>query len=228
MASEQLKPILILDVGNVLFTVNMDYLYDELVELGLFRDKHVAYQYSKQIEHLQNIGAIDYLNAIVNHNVFNNHKKKIVNVIYNEAVKLWMSDECMKPNKVILDYVYKLLQDDRIGGVAIASNMGFDHKDKVIRSHSLFSHDKVLCHFSCDVGAVKPQYLYWHTLSERIKKKFVNVYNNSFVYVDDRYDFLQGANSFINENNLKNCTLLIYNSSMHSQEKFCDLIETNL
>ena len=196
MASEQLKPILILDVGNVLFTVNMDYLYDELVELGLFRDKHVAYQYSKQIEHLQNIGAIDYLNAIVNHNVFNNHKKKIVNVIYN--------------------------------GVAIASNMGFDHKDKVIRSHSLFSHDKVLCHFSCDVGAVKPQYLYWHTLSERIKKKFVNVYNNSFVYVDDRYDFLQGANSFINENNLKNCTLLIYNSSMHSQEKFCDLIETNL
>jgi len=218
----QKKPILLLDIGNVLFTVNMDYVYSKLVESQLFDSTSQAFCYMKAIEQIQNLGIASFDTAMLYQYTFNNISKFSDLHTVNS---IWLSDEAIIPNKVILDYVESLVQDKKITGVVIASNMGIEHKQKIIKSHQLFENDCVMRHFSSDIGSVKPQYNYWQTLHQRIINKFDFDISDSLIYVDDRVDFLQGAISYFNEIKCNSLCTYQYDSSQTAEKEFSIKIE---
>jgi hypothetical protein len=208
----------ILDMGNVLVSVDMDSFFKELVNIGLFQTTDQALRFCIQIENLQNLGIINFYNAIASHSTFScncgnfpagRYKEALQteDKIFSKARDLWLSSVVWKPNTEILNWLLDKLNDQTFDGIVIASNMGIDHYN-ITMKHALFKHPKTIKCISFQMGAIKPQYLFWKIVMEKVsnyvtKQKIVNLYSNEsthctindcvFLYVDDRIDYIEGA-----------------------------------
>lgn len=166
-----------LDIGNVLVDVNLSIFVDSLNYHLENISGPVSYKHSldflNELQPLQDLG----LNSVKTH--LANIYPELNSAIIYSLQKDW--DNTIRVNQQMVNFIEKL----KFAGVKIAllSNIGFEHKERLRQIWpALF--EGTIQHFSCDVGARKPQKLYFQS--------FLEDYNEfkAALYLDDREENL--------------------------------------
>ena len=95
------------------------------------------------------------------------------------------------PVKPILDYVYSLHK--RGHKISILSNIGIDHKEFLLKEVPELKEYHL--HLSCDVGAMKPQKIYYQSFLKDRPDRFMLSYipTKPFFFFDDRQENIDAA-----------------------------------
>lgn len=167
-------PYLALDVGNVLCNVN----FSELIKI-LWRDHNIdaddAAIFLSRIQPFQDLGHTSMLNE------FNYHFRiRPENSV--DLMRAWY--ESITPHEPSVRWLRKFLEQGV--EIAILSNIGLEHYSNLPR---LIPEIMKCLHFmSCDVGARKPNILYYKTFLD-LHPEFKNA-----IYIDDRPENLNAGN----------------------------------
>lgn len=162
---------LAVDIGNVLCDVNFNEFIKELHDKNGFSEFEVWEMLEKVQPHhdlsIIKLGA--YLKAEYGVDID----------LYPNIMQAW--NDSISPNKTSIRYLSAML--DAGVKVALLSNMGYEHR-KIIKEVIGPAFDRCAQHISCDVGARKPQLLYYQS--------FLIAYPEfrGCVYVDDRSENL--------------------------------------
>ena len=168
---------LALDIGNVLFHVNVNKFVDRFNEVT--GETH-GMAFLEGIQAGQDIGLYNMRQAVARfYPGISEEKLDLLSLAWNDTAV---------SSGNILWYVSGLI--DAGWEVALLSNIGFDHK--IVISNLLPSNfDRTIKHFSCDVGARKPSQLFY--LSFCIKHPdWINS-----LFLDDREENISSANDFL-------------------------------
>jgi FMN phosphatase YigB (HAD superfamily) len=109
--------------------------------------------------------------------------------IKQELNKCWQ--DTVTPVKPILDYIYKLHKKGH--RISILSNIGLDHKELLLKQVPELKEYHL--HLSCDVGAMKPQKVYYQSFLMDRPDRFSLSYipTKPFFFFDDRQENIDGA-----------------------------------
>jgi len=226
-------PIIIFDLGNVLVDVNISNIHKACEDLGFTDGTFDMLNFNHCIDGLCNFGIMDVLPAI---DMIYGHKRgtTISAEEYDakkiELRKVWCSEECVTPNKEIIDYFWSLLYkstkcnfEDKIFFM-FASNLGKDHHNYIKKFHLCFRHKHVSKVLSYEVGSVKPQALFFKVLKDEILSlKTLEGRDLSILYIDDRPENLSAFEKHINFCNVE---CFNYNSNWDAQSKAVEKIHS--
>ena len=229
----KVKPVLMLDVGNVLVTVDIESIYNAVKDYGFVSNKENGISFIHAIDNLFNLGIMD-MDACIDL-YFRGIKKTIGKLSYIEnkikLVEHWCSNKCVVLNKEIVDYCFKLLQSDKVN-LMLASNMGVDHHRYIRTIHPFFTDEKLLKLHSFEVGAVKPKYLFFKAASDMISN--IDTYYASpadiavrkILYIDDKKENLLGAQKYITEfQHYRGFRTFQFDSAKHKPQLFIDTVQ---
>ena len=185
-----------LDIGNVIFHINekgfLDHL-DELYKLNLINDplgkatnpKNInSLWFMKHSQALVDLGLSSIKDELLDH-----YDWQLEN-----SLSIW--DSILTPCYETINFINDLIKNRF--NIALVSNIGYEHA-KLIRntlsyllkcSYSDNGMDGIITHFSCEVGARKPQKLYYQSFL-MLHPEFEECY-----FVDDRQENLDAAGEF--------------------------------
>jgi len=167
--------MLALDIGNVLCDIDLRPFVNKMVAFtGLDNNQIIDWICSIQSGH-----------DIGHNNIHREFKSKFYLEPYQIESVMWSWQEVLKPNLYSIERVKNLITTNGID-VALLSNMGTEHRSTIDQHLSeIFYFCKH--HISCDIGARKPQKIYFQSFLME---------NPSFsgsVYVDDRQENLEAG-----------------------------------
>lgn len=169
------------DVGNVLTTVDFDGFLNVLSK-SLNISLSEAMHFLERTQKSHDLGLSKIKDELIDH-----FKIKSETLI-DEIIKNWLSS--MVPDECMMQVIAKLINNYDVK-VAILSNVGDEHVsiiDDMLKKYGV--EDKVVKHYSCQVGARKPSKLYYQSfLMENPEFK-------GCLYLDDLHDNLKSAKSF--------------------------------
>jgi len=175
----------LLDVGNVLVTVNMSAVYHEALRLGLAKSEYEAKKLLDYCDSFLNLGMMDMETFLFGH--FNSvHLSGGELVSSLRAFKdFWVDGNWISLNTEILDYLLDNVY--QFDDIALVSNIGFDHYKVIHEMHPFFKHEHVSWFASCEVGAQKPSKIYYDLLMRGADEEA------TYLFVDDREINLKAA-----------------------------------
>ena len=140
-----------LDIGEVIFHVNLMPFYDELNKHG------INYEYSARFlefyEQPLNVGLYTLEQCMDFH--FGTFK---MDAARHSILKAW--DKCLTPNTGMFNFIENL-KDNGVK-IALLSNIGYEHAT-YLRTHYSELLNGCIQHFSFEVGAAKPHMLYFQS-----------------------------------------------------------------
>jgi len=191
--------IIILDIGNVLVSVDMGAIHDAAVDCGFVNSTHEGKTFMKGIENICNFGMMDMSSAI---DMFWGYKRELTmgaekyDKVKQHLIDFWCSSRCVSLNKNIVEFCNKILHMPDTY-MMLASNMGVDHYNYINSLHPFFTDKKLFSVHSFKVGAVKPQDVFFSYVEKKIDKIWVEaccvndiVTKQNVLYVDDRIENL--------------------------------------
>jgi FMN phosphatase YigB (HAD superfamily) len=143
-----------LDVGNVLVHADFSGFVSKLSKTFNLTIAEATY-FMNRNQKLHDLGLTKMRDEL------GDHFKVRSEPLMEELVKDW--NEVIVANKSVLDMLNKLILQQDLK-VALLSNVGLEHREKmkeVLQWGNFFGN--CITHFSCDVGARKPQMVYYHT-----------------------------------------------------------------
>jgi FMN phosphatase YigB (HAD superfamily) len=146
-----------LDVGNVLVHANFTDFIKKLSKQFNLSMAEATY-FMNRNQKLHDLGLTKIRDEL------GDHFKIRSEPLMEELVKDW--NELVIPNKRVLNMLNELIAKEGLK-VALLSNVGLEHRERmkeVLQWGNFFNH--CITHFSCDVGARKPQMLYYHVFLE--------------------------------------------------------------
>jgi FMN phosphatase YigB (HAD superfamily) len=166
-----------LDIGNVLFDVDVSRFVEELVAQGVYDKYSHAQAFMDGIQAGQDVGLYTMYQAIARfHPSLPDEKLMALSDAWNATAS---------PCEPMLELVEWLLDNE--WQVALLSNIGFDHKETIKNMTPQSIWDRCIHHFSCDVGARKPSKLFFLS--------FLMQYPTwtSSIFLDDREENVMGS-----------------------------------
>lgn len=166
-----------LDLGNVIAEVDINRFVNKISEItGV--SQHDAFFFMKHIQLMQDLGATNMAYGL-------EYRFKLSPEELNILLECW--NACVVPNEMMLNFLDNLKFDGV--KVAILSNMGQEHME-YLRNVSPRLFDKTIQHISCEVGARKPQKLFFQS--------FCNDHDEftGCVYVDDLEENLKTGKKY--------------------------------
>lgn len=138
------------DIGNVLCHFDIMIFVKKLAEIANIND-HDAYFFLDHLQRMQDIGVTNVAHGL-------EYKFKLTSEELNILLETW--NKTLLPNEMMLNFLDNLRAD----GVRIAllSNMGPEHI-AYLRSTCPRLFEKTVQHISCEVGARKPQKLFFQS-----------------------------------------------------------------
>jgi len=213
--SDKSRVVPVLDIGNVLLTIDMNVMYRKLCETGLVDTISAAIEFMRSIERENNMGLINtelaLLRAFGNYGCCNPYRLEAI----KEATNCWRGYATVTKNTKILEYLTKKLETKPI--LVLASNLGVDHHVMVEHADPFFLNPKLLWCCSCKMGAIKPQYNFFHLLLKQYER--CSTLPTDFFYVDDREENLEGGRVFGFET-------FQFDSAIDAQQVFIDKLES--
>jgi len=213
-----------LDIGNVLVSVNMNAIHEAAVTCGFTNSVNEGFTFMKGIENICNFGLVDMNVGI---DMFWGYKRQLVMgpEIYDEAkqkmISTWCSTKCVTLNEAIVEHCYEILllrhPDIKI---ILTSNMGTDHYKYIKTLHPFFTDKDLHSVYSYKVGSIKPQQFFFETVQKKIDKITTNSKQNKMLYVDDKAENLYGAREIIDD-----LSLLCFDSTKMKDNIFLDAID---
>ncbi len=176
------------DIGNVLCQFDIMLFVKKLAEIANISD-HDAYFFLDHLQKMQDIGVTSVAHGL-------EYKFKLSGEELNTLLDAW--NKTLSPNEMML----KFLDSLRADGVKIAllSNMGPEHIE-YLRSTCPQMFEGTIQHISCEVGARKPQKLFFQSFcldNDEFLKSGLNFSEEESVidfsgclYVDDLEDNLK-------------------------------------
>ena len=174
---------LCLDVGNVLFNMDMEPFLKALSkQMNLSREDSM--HFINRIQRKQDLGITSIQDELVT--LFNIKSEYIV----EDLIEAW--NLVLTANLESITSLFDVA--DSMGmKIAILSNIGFEHKKHIQLQLGRLEHpykktwNAAVHHFSCDVGARKPTYMYFKSILE-MHPEFEGAF-----YIDDLKDNLDGG-----------------------------------
>lgn len=216
------------DIGNVLCHFDMNIFAKKLTEILKIND-HDAYFFIDHLQRMQDIGATNVAHGL-------EYKFKLSSEELNELLDTW--NTTLHPNEMMLNFLDNLRAD----GVRIAllSNMGPEHIG-YLRSTCPRLFEKTVQHISCEVGARKPQKLFFQSfgldnddfLYSKEHWKPGTLYDpglvdfSGCVYVDDLEDNLKAGKRYgfkVYQFNLNEVTQMTQSAQKNELEKLKRII----
>lgn len=170
-----------LDIGNVLVYANFNDFLKRLSKALNITIEEALY-FMNRSQKLHDLGLTKMSDEL------RDHFKIRSPVTIEELVSEWNS--VIVPCTEVLDRLNHLTANHKVK-VALLSNVGLEHAEQMARvlNHGDFF-EKAIKHFSCHVGARKPNILYYHTFLQ-LHPQFYNC-----VYVDDLQENLDASKQF--------------------------------
>lgn len=211
---------IILDIGNVLVTCNMDNMFGCVVDAGFAPTVHEGFKFMSGIRNLNYIGAIDLDTSI---DMFFGHMKKewgheIFQKKKEDVVSFWSSPNVIRPNTKILDFLLQLLYRHPNLGIALASNIGIDHYNLMKNLHPFFTNDRLEKFYSFKMGCIKPQINFFNIVTGYLDWCKYPHLGSQRIYVDDLEENRDTAAKF-------GLTTFAFDSAVDPEEKFIEFIE---
>lgn len=169
-----------LDVGNVLVHSNFDEFLKKLSKSLNITIEEANY-FMNRTQKLHDLGLTNMADEL------RDHFKIKSPVIMEELLSHW--NDVIVPSGHIIGLLNDLSKDHEIK-VALLSNVGLEHAERMgeVLSHVIF--DNAVKFFSCHVGARKPTLLYYHLFLE-LHPEFKGA-----VYIDDLQENLDASKQF--------------------------------
>lgn len=169
------------DVGNVLFNVNFPGFINKMSKTLNISVEEATY-FMNRSQKLHDLGLTVMKDELIDHL----HIKS--SVLRDELIQDW--NHCITPADWLLERIDALCDTHNIQ-VALLSNVGLEH---AVRMREMLSPYKFfqngITHFSCEVGARKPNIIYYHSFLQ-LHPEF-----QGCPYVDDLKENLQVGASF--------------------------------
>lgn len=169
------------DVGNVLFNVNFPGFINKMSKTLNISVEEATY-FMNRSQKLHDLGLTVIKDELIDHL----HIKS--SVLRDELIQDW--NHCITPADWLLERIDALCDTHNIQ-VALLSNVGLEH---AVRMREMLSPYKFfqngITHFSCEVGARKPNIIYYHSFLQ-LHPEF-----QGCPYVDDLKENLQVGASF--------------------------------
>jgi len=178
-----------LDIGNVLYNLDLDnycnFISDWLSHKGQFKNDKEVLALLESIQLEQDLGYFGIAKSLMNRGIVFSNEEEI-----SKFESLW--DKTITLNQGTVRFVKSCLESGL--KVNFLSNMGFEHKRKVLLECNDFIN---LCgkHFSCDIGARKPSKLFYQSF-------FIG---NTFepwqtsIFLDDKLENVKAATAFFTD-----------------------------
>lgn len=170
-----------LDLGNVVVETRFDDFLACLAKHTNSPSNEQAWNFLIKIQKEQDLGMIDMFQAL-KEETHNLSSTAIQEIIVEWDKILYMNDE-MK------SFILSIL-DPKIKNVCLTSNMGSNHGAIMRRVLTEEVYDRCIPFFSYEVGARKPQYLYYKTLLDMYPQF------KGATYLDDRLENVEMGNKF--------------------------------
>lgn len=184
------------DVGNVLATFDMGGFVERLHASQLFESRERCMSFLEKFQHHNDLG-------------ISNISKELSMLTHDkDLVKSLVSDwnDSLEFHPKMIQLVMELKNDG--APIIFVSNMGEEHYHKLQRAAPDLFKGKVLEHFSCQVGARKPQKLFYQSLLMSMDSR-MNFPKFGLYFIDDLQGNLDGmvncAYSFPYLFNLNQC-----------------------
>lgn len=171
---------LAVDLGNVVIEVSFEFFLKELGVITRFSFDE-CFNYLCRVSKSHDLGLISIVDGLQDHfNIrLNKEDRQYITSLWKNTVK---------SNIAINEYLNELINS----GVKIAllSNMGTEHRNMMREIITAPVYDAAIKFFSCDVGAIKPTYLYYKT--------FLDMYPEfkGCIYLDDKIENIETSKLF--------------------------------
>jgi FMN phosphatase YigB (HAD superfamily) len=142
------------DVGNVLVNVDFPSFINKLSKTLNITVEEATY-FMNRSQKLHDLGLTVMRDELID------HLKIKSSVLRDELIQDW--NYCITPADWMLEKLDELATTNNIQ-IALLSNVGLEHAARmkeILNHNGLF--DKSIKHFSCEVGARKPTYLYYQS-----------------------------------------------------------------
>ena len=169
---------LAIDIGNVICHIKFEPFLKHL-------SKFLNISYSDGMHFLNRVQKLHDLGLTNLKDELADHFKIKSESLLDELLSLW--DKCLQLDCTVLQELEKLRKKHGIE-IALLSNIGFEHAKYIRDSSNLYPIlNSTIQFFSCEVGARKPTYLYYHTFLQ-MYPQFKNC-----IYIDDLDDNLSAG-----------------------------------
>lgn len=217
-------PVIILDIGNVLVSVDMDAIHKAAVDCGFTDSVHEGFTFMKGIENICNFGLVDMSTGI---DMFWGYKRQLIMgpEKYDEAkknmIETWCSSKCVTLNEEIVEHCYEILLLRHPGiHVVLASNMGIDHYKHIVSLHPFFQDRDLYSIFSFKIGSIKPQQLFFETIDKKVNKITKSSEYIKILYIDDKEENLAAGCECVDD-----LTTFQFDSKQMKESVFLDAID---
>ena len=170
---------LAVDLGNVVCNVKFDNFLSELSRTLNLPLEDVNY-FLHRTTKLHDMGLTQISDEL------RDHFKIKSPVIIQNLIGEW--NKVITANSTVVGFLEKLL-DENVK-IALLSNIGIEHSGLIGNILGGFLYQNSIKFFSCEVGARKPNFLYYKT--------FLDMYPefNGCLYLDDRIENIEGGKKF--------------------------------
>ena len=172
-----MRPIFILDIGNVLVKICYDNLVSEMIGCGFFNNKEQAVDFINSVEGVLCSGIMNERQCL-----------DFAFPRYSKAHKERILDAWRDVFELNLDMI-DFFNDEL---VILASNISEGHVKELKSRHDIFI-KKRGC-FSCEIGASKPSYMFFEYLSREYAEL---AGGKDVIYIDDKIDNLTAGKKWI-------------------------------
>lgn len=179
----EIRSRIALDIGNVLFHVDMDIFINELYLLGIPKAHGIAF--TEEFQSFLDVGHLNMEQAL------RLRFPKLSLSQIDRAKEAWFA--IVTPCKPTINVVTELIAEG--AQVALLSNIGIDHATYISDMCSgQFEH--CIKHFSCDVGARKPTKIFYQS--------FINDYNDFSIKYPSSSNILKQSRGLFLDDRLEN------------------------
>ena len=180
------------DVGNVLALFDMNKFIDELFSYNFFPTRERCVSFADKFQHHNDLGISTMSKEL---SLLTDDK-----LILQRIVQVWNDSLYFHHKMVELVHRLKNMQ----ANIIIVSNMGEEHFVKLHQSEPTLFEGNVLEHFSCQVGARKPQKLFYQSLYLSMESAGLKT-NTPIIFIDDLQVNLDGMVQY------KHCLPYLFN-----------------
>lgn len=171
------------DIGNVLMHVDFSPFYKLMIEIfhnsNRFKSDKEVWNWMEHNEKLDFIGAISLTKLI---------DREFPNLIDYDKDRLKIAwNLSIYPNEKMLEFM-KELKDENVK-IALLSNMGLNHAEYIKEKFPDLL-DVDICYLSCDIGAFKPNHLFYQSFL------LSNPEYRGCLYLDDRWENIIAGERF--------------------------------
>jgi|ERR1019366_1560586 FMN phosphatase YigB (HAD superfamily) len=171
---------LAVDLGNVVIEVSFEkFMQDLMVVVPFSFDE--CFNYLCRVSKSHDLGLISIVDGLQDH--FNFKLSQNQQIFITNSWK-----NTVKSNVFMNEYLNELTNSGT--KIALLSNMGFEHRKLMRDIITTNVYDTAIKFFSCDVGAIKPTYIYYKT--------FLDMYPEfkGCIYLDDKIENIEASKLF--------------------------------